>query len=247
MTSSPEYPQSNGLGERAVRSAKKLLETTKRDGTDFYLNLLHLRNTPRDRILGSPAQRLLSRRTRTVLPICKQLLDPAAKSTASIKAQLTKKCGAQKGYYDKSSRPLAPLLPNQVVRLQTQKGHEKLGMVRSNCGEPRSYVVVSEGREYRRNRRHLLPVQEPLLHQPLVPITHTNEQQHTQPQHAQYALPQHTQAPQTEIPDNTGTQPEPCHSTVNPETQEESVAQPSTSVYITRSGRVSKPNRKYCD
>ena len=53
VTSSPEYPQSNGLSERAVRSAKRLLETTKRDGTDFYLNLLNIRNVPRDNILGS--------------------------------------------------------------------------------------------------------------------------------------------------------------------------------------------------
>ncbi len=145
--------------------------------------MLNLRNTPRDRILGSPAQRLLSRRTRTVLPICKQLLKPAAKPTASVKAQLTKKCRAQKCHYDKSSKPLAPLSPNQVVRLQTQKGHEKLGTVRRRCDEPRSYVVVSEGREYRCNRRHLLPVKEPQPPRPLVSITHANEPQHTQPQH----------------------------------------------------------------
>lgn len=33
--------------------AKKLLETSKRDGTDFHLNLRHIRNIPRDEILGS--------------------------------------------------------------------------------------------------------------------------------------------------------------------------------------------------
>ena len=70
VTSSPEYPQSNGLNERAVRSARRLLETTERDGTDFYLNLLGTRNMPRDNILGSPARRLLSRRTLAILPIC---------------------------------------------------------------------------------------------------------------------------------------------------------------------------------
>lgn len=37
--------ESNGLSKRAMRSPKKPLETTKRDGTDFYLNLLNLRNT----------------------------------------------------------------------------------------------------------------------------------------------------------------------------------------------------------
>ncbi|KAL6489133.1 hypothetical protein MHYP_G00028740 [Metynnis hypsauchen] len=120
-TSSPEYPQSNGLSERAMQSAKKLLEVTKRDGTDFYLNLLSLCNTQRDKILGSPAQRLPSRQTQTVLPICKHLLKPEAKSTACVKAQLTKKQETQKRCYDKSSKPLLPLLPNQLMTLQTQK------------------------------------------------------------------------------------------------------------------------------
>ena len=58
ITSSPEYHQANGLAERAVQSAKRLLETSKRDGTDFFLNSLSVRNVPRDATLGSPAQRL---------------------------------------------------------------------------------------------------------------------------------------------------------------------------------------------
>ena len=82
VTSSPEYAQSNGLCERAVRSAKKLLETSKRDGTDFHLNLLHIRNMPRDKVLGSPAQRLFSRRTRTILPICEQFVETSGKSNS---------------------------------------------------------------------------------------------------------------------------------------------------------------------
>lgn len=64
VTSSPEYPQSNGLAERAVRSAKLLMERSHRDGTDIFLNLLNIRNIPRDKALGSPAERLMSRQTR---------------------------------------------------------------------------------------------------------------------------------------------------------------------------------------
>lgn len=33
-----------------------------------------------------------------------------------------------------------------------------MGIVKQRCDEPRSYVVDSEGKEYRRNRRHILPV-----------------------------------------------------------------------------------------
>ena len=73
-TSSPGHPQGNGLVERAVQSAKSLLEKTKHDGSDLYLNLLNLRNIPRMKALGSPAQRLMSRSTRVVLPMTKTVL-----------------------------------------------------------------------------------------------------------------------------------------------------------------------------
>jgi transposase InsO family protein len=66
-TSSPEFPQSNGLAERAVRSAKQLMEKSHRDGSDVFLNILNLRNNPRDQTLGSPAERLMSRQTRAAI------------------------------------------------------------------------------------------------------------------------------------------------------------------------------------
>lgn len=252
VASSPEYPQSNGLCERAVRSAKKLLETTKRDGTDFYLNLLHIRNMPRDEILGSPAQRLFSRRTRTILPICKQLLTPAAKATADVKAQLTRKREAQKRCYDRSSKPLAPLSPNQVVRLQTQKGHDKIGVVKRRCVEPRSYVVDSEGREYRRNRRHILPVKEPRPPEPIIakgpemaqqtPFRQMDRTQMTEePGDTEHLLSGQCQT-QASAEETSNSVLQECT-----ETQDKSPVKPSTPVYHTRFGRVPKPNRKYLD
>ena len=45
------------------------MEKSYRDGSDAYLALLNNRNTPRDSILESPAQRLMSRRTKSVIPI----------------------------------------------------------------------------------------------------------------------------------------------------------------------------------
>ncbi|XP_046841865.1 uncharacterized protein K02A2.6-like [Xenia sp. Carnegie-2017] len=68
-TSSPGYPKSNGMSERAVQTAKAIIKKAKYDNTDPYLGLLNYRNTPRNEIVGSPAQRLMGRRTRTLLPI----------------------------------------------------------------------------------------------------------------------------------------------------------------------------------
>lgn len=186
VTSSPEYPQANGLAERAVRSAKQLMEKSKTDGTDVFLNLLNLRNVPRDHTLGSPAERLMSRQARTTLPVCKQLLAPTPKSNTVVKASLLRKRHTQKQYYDKSSKPLRPLLPGEVVRMQTRHGHDRLGTVKEVCKEPRSYIVQSDEGEYRRNRRHVLPVSETLQQyrgphddSPVVQPSTTGLQQHS--------------------------------------------------------------------
>ena len=48
VTSSPNFPRSNGLSERAVRSAKDLLRKCEKDNTDPRYALLLLRNAPRD-------------------------------------------------------------------------------------------------------------------------------------------------------------------------------------------------------
>lgn len=68
-------------------------------------------------------------------------------------------------YYEKSSKALRPLLQGEVVRLATSKGHDRIGLVKQLCDEPRSYLVQSEGKEYRRNRKHILPISKPPSHQ----------------------------------------------------------------------------------
>ena len=69
-------PQGNGGVERAVEIAKTLMKKSFEDGEDPYLSLLNHRNTPRDTVLGNPAQRLMSRRTKTLLPATEELLEP---------------------------------------------------------------------------------------------------------------------------------------------------------------------------
>lgn len=48
VTSSPYYPRLNGMTERAIQEAKKLLKKCYFNMSDFYTALLEWRNTPRD-------------------------------------------------------------------------------------------------------------------------------------------------------------------------------------------------------
>ncbi len=71
-TSSPYWPKGNGRAEAAVKVVKSMMKKT----TDINLALLNYRNTPQRGHEFSPAQRLMSRHTRTQLPMSKELLKP---------------------------------------------------------------------------------------------------------------------------------------------------------------------------
>ncbi len=67
-TSSPHHPNGNGTAEAAVKVAKTLIKKTKQDGTDLWLAFLEHRNTPATDNTGSASQKLMSRRTRSLIP-----------------------------------------------------------------------------------------------------------------------------------------------------------------------------------
>ena len=67
-TSSPHYPRSNGLAERMVRTVKSLLKKCAMTNQDPLIAMLHLRATPVDSHMKSPAEILFGRPIRTTLP-----------------------------------------------------------------------------------------------------------------------------------------------------------------------------------
>ena len=75
-SSSPRYPQSNGMSERAIQTIKNLLKKACQDGNDSYIALLEYRNTPISGLKESPAQLLMSRMLKSKLPTVESLLKP---------------------------------------------------------------------------------------------------------------------------------------------------------------------------
>ena len=102
---------------------------------------------------------------------------------------------------------------------------QKLAVVKRHAKGPRSYVVESNGKEYVRNRRHLLPVKES------VPVhAETNEDDEIPIGNTPIIL-ENRQPPAQE--------PQPVH------VQNPRVYYPRNEPILMRSGRISMPNRKY--
>lgn len=160
VTSSPHYPKSNGKAESSVKAVKQLFKKAERDGSDPWLALLDYRNTPTEGINASPAQRLMSRRTRTLLPTASSLLRPEV--CTQSKEKLERKRQKAKFYYDRHAKQLPELEIGQEVRIQPLRKNQT--WKEATCVDKlsdRSYVVKSGNEFFRRNRQFLRPAAEP--------------------------------------------------------------------------------------
>ena len=153
VTSSPNHQQANGKAESAVKLVKAMMEKCVKTGSDQYLALLELRNTPRQDTNASPAQMMFSRKLLSVLPAVsnssKSCYDPAKRA---------KRQKSVKKYYDKRAHNLPQLEPNQSVFFRKlENDHWKKGRIVAKHSD-RAYIVNGEsGCVYRRNRVHIRP------------------------------------------------------------------------------------------
>ena len=154
-TTSPHYPQANGMAEKFVQLVKRLLNKAKQDNQDPYMSILIHRNTNID-TLASPAQMLMGRRLRTNLPVLPKLLNPQTVDPGKVSFRRRQRQVTQKWYHDRGSRPLPVLEEREKVRMQVQ-GRWIPATVVSVTDMPHSYIVeTASGKKYRRNRRHLM-------------------------------------------------------------------------------------------
>ena len=113
---SPYHQQANGKAEAAVKQAKRILKMSRASERDPHLALLNLQNTPLAGHDTSPAQRLLSIRTKTTLPTSECLLKPhIVTDTHQKHKQQTQK---QQRNYNKGAGDLPPLVEDDEVWMQ---------------------------------------------------------------------------------------------------------------------------------
>ena len=234
VTSSPGHQQANGLAESAVKSVKSLIKKCKETGDDVYLALLDLRNVPRDDTLGSPAQRLMGRRTRTRLPTSEALLRPASKDTCTVHDRLGKYREKQKEYYDRGSKMLPSIREDNAVRIRTPQGWKPAEYVREH-DSPNSHIVRAgdQARSFRRNRSDLLITSEK-PHQitaelPQTPITRSIQRQTPPPANATRHETPATTAPEAAPTNAIAAQP-----------SEEPPTHNKSTTSVTRSGRITQ-------
>ena len=155
VTSSPRYPQSNGEAERAVRTGKGLLKRNE----DIHVALMTYRATPLQNGL-SPAEMLMGRRLRTLLPVLPSLLKPIGRNDGDLQKKESAYRNDQTRNFNARhrARDLPTLQPGETVWIRDQ---DRNGRVESRTPEPRSYLVKTIMGTVRRNRQALVPTGGP--------------------------------------------------------------------------------------
>ena len=151
ITSSPRYPQGNGAAERAVRTVKGLLE--KND--DPYLALMSYRSTPLENGY-SPAELLMGRKMRTIIPMIPEQLLPNVPPKSVVKEKEMKIRDRQQTNLNNrhNASPLKSLNSGDLVYIPD---NDREGTVLKESST-RSYIVQTPDGHFRRNRRSLIPL-----------------------------------------------------------------------------------------
>ena len=190
-TSSPYHPQGNGHAERGVQTVKRLWRKCK----DKHLALLDYCTTPLESCSLSPAQLLMSRRPRNLLPTSQELLRPTSYDLGAVRGKLTQQKVKQKEYFDQKAGKEQPvLIPGDPVYMAPLPGTKNWipAKVIEHHHAPRSYIVETNGKKYRRNRKDLHLSTYNAYNRA------TTQQYHNDPKHHNHYVP--SQQPQKSTP-----------------------------------------------
>ena len=149
ITSSPHYPQSNGLVEKFVQIVKNMFNKAKEEGVDMNKYLMIYRNTPLTSTSKSLMQMLQQRSARSQLP-----MSNAARRKFGIIAEQSPKKNQHISSHD--------FHIGQDVMCQNPNTKRWFPVkIKELCLEPRSYQIETpEGTLYRRTQNHLKTIQK---------------------------------------------------------------------------------------
>lgn len=152
ITSSPNFPQSNGMAERAVGICKNILRKSENE-EQIYRSLLAYRTTPTKDLTYSPAQLMQNRNLRNELPMHKNKFKPEL--CIDVEKQQQAKQNNYKAYHDRNAKSRNLNLTDGQRVLFENNNKWKEGEIVGKHDTPRSYVIRSDGRQYRRNTKHI--------------------------------------------------------------------------------------------
>ena len=142
-----------------MQTAKSLIKKAIHDDKDPHLALLEYLNTPTSDALGSPAQRLMGRRTKSIILITEELLKPQIINTQTVQHELKQNKLKQKNYYNVHTKCLSKLQVGDNVLMQRVGKWRPAKVICVQQETPRSYdIMTTNGQTYRRNRHHLKKV-----------------------------------------------------------------------------------------
>ena len=138
-----------------LKTLKLIFAKAKQSGESEYMALLDWRNTPSEGMGTSPAQRLMGRRRKTLLPTAGTLLKPRYDTNADTRALAGRK-RRQSFYYNQHAHPLPPINEGATVRMRLPGEKTWTPGTCTEQVDSRSYRVKVGGTVYRRNRRQLV-------------------------------------------------------------------------------------------
>lgn len=153
---SPYNSKSNGQVESAVKIIKKIMKKSLFAKEDPYLGLLNYRNTTLENVGKSPAQLLLGKRTRTLVPTSSSLFKPSFNSYSEI-TQRKEDVRQKKSECDHKKIALPEYKKGDVIYMQPHKKNEtwKKAVVTKTLTPRRFEVTTDNGQTYVRNRMFL--------------------------------------------------------------------------------------------
>ena len=115
-TSSPHHSSGNGFSEAYVKICKRIFTKAKTAKTDPFIGLLEYRNTPLA-IGYSPAELLVGRQLRSLIPTSGSKLIPKSIPVKTVRDKLQMVKQKSKRHFDKNAKSLIPLEIGDSVRI----------------------------------------------------------------------------------------------------------------------------------